>query len=529
MPAKNIVTASSQPVRNNSQVIGRNFIFIGLEVVIVLLSVVSTTVFIARIIGPVRLGYFNLVMWLTTITCSVGSLGIPLTTFKYMGEFLGSGQKEIARAVFFYNLRAQTIIASVLASIGMIAVFTLQTPQHRLFSILLVLNIIPSMVTYVPSQANAAAEKCALNTRGAFVEAVIYVAGVGLSLLLRWDLVGIASGILLSRCVEFAVKTAPVLSSMAGVPRVPLPKEVRRKMFTFSGFSTGLALLQIVVWDRSDIIFLKLLQSDIRQLTFFSVCFSLADRLMQIPQSFANALSATQVASYGRDKNSLFNITSKAVTYVLMGALPILVGAACVGGPFIKVVFGPQYLPAVPVFILVVLFSIPKGITGPGQTLLFTMEDLAFILKWGCVAGLLDVLLDLALIPHHGATGAAWANGIAQTFAASATWSRVLRRYPVEVDTSVLLRLLKATAAMSVIVLAIGLMPLSALAKLGLSIPAGVIGFMIASRVFRLLQHEDRRRLLSFSTAAPAPVRVWVMHLIDFLVPQSPLADALIR
>ena len=330
------MTASSQPPRNNSQVIGRNFIFIGLEVVIVLLSVVTTTVFIARIIGPVRLGYFNLVMWLTTVTCSVGSLGIPLTTFKYMGEFLGSGQKDLARAVFFYNLRAQTVIASTLAGIGMIAVFTIQSPQHRLFSILLVLNIIPSMVTYVPAQANAAAEKCALNTRAAFVEAVIYVAGVGLSLFLGWDLVGIASGILLSRCVEFALKSAPVLSSMAGVSRVPLPKEVRRKMFTFSGFSTGLAVLQIVVWDRSDIIFLKLLQADIRQLTFFSVCFSLADRLMQIPQSFANALSATQVAAYGRDKSSLFNITSKAFNYVLMGALPILVGAACIGGPFYK-------------------------------------------------------------------------------------------------------------------------------------------------------------------------------------------------
>src|SRR5208282_3096867 len=134
---------------------------------------------------------------------------------------------------------------------------------------------------------------------------------------------------------------------------VPLPPDIRRKMFAFSGRSTGLMLLQIVVWGRSDVIFLKLLQSDIRQLAFFSVCFSLIDRLMLPAQAFANSLSATQMAESGRDKTSLFKITSQAFVYILIGALPILVGIACVGGPFIRVVYGPQYIPAIPVFVVV--------------------------------------------------------------------------------------------------------------------------------------------------------------------------------
>src|SRR5579862_6256715 len=99
---------SPMPDRNNAKVIGRNFVFMGLEVLITLVCTLLTTVVIARVIGPTRLGYFNLIFWLTSITCSVGSLGIPLTTFKYMGEFLGGGKKELARAVFFYNLWAQT-------------------------------------------------------------------------------------------------------------------------------------------------------------------------------------------------------------------------------------------------------------------------------------------------------------------------------------------------------------------------------------------------------------------------------------
>jgi O-antigen/teichoic acid export membrane protein len=516
---------ASTLVPGNAKVIGRNFIFMGLEVVITLVCTLLTTVVIARVIGPTRLGYFNLIFWLTSITCSVGSLGIPLTTFKYMGEFLGGGKKELARAVFFYNLWAQTVIACVLTAIGMVAVFTLVDPAYRVCSILLVLSMVPNMITFVPSQANSAAEDAALNTRGAFVGAIVYVVAVAASLLLGWNLIGIAAGVLLYRTAELAVKTVPVLKSMKSVPKLPLPREIRKRMFSFSGLSTGLMILQIVIWDRSDIIFLKLLQPDIRQLAFFSVCFSVADRLMRMPQTFANALSATQMAEYGRDKDRLFRMTSKASTYVLLGALPILIGLACIGGPFVRVMYGPQYLPAIPVFIVVALLSIPRAILTPAQTLLYSAEDLGFVLKWGCVAAAINVLLDLTLIPSHGALGAAWANGVAQTIAAVTIWGRVLVRYPVRIDMPVLLRLAAATLAMAIVVLSIVAMPLSPLLKLSIAVPAGAIVFLITSRLFMVLQKDDRRRLLQFSALLPTPISSSFNRLVDFLIPQPAVVE----
>ena len=511
---------------SNAKVIGRNFIFLGLEVVITLVCTLLTTVAIARVIGPTRLGYFNLIFWLTSITCSVGSLGIPLTTFKYMGEFLGGGRKELARAVFFYNLWAQTVIASVLTAAGMIAVFTIVNPEYRSCAVLLVLSMVPNMITFVPSQANSAAEDAALNTRGAFVGAMVYVVAVAASLLLGWNLIGIAAGVLLYRSAELAVKLVPVLKSMEAVRSVPLPVDIRKRMFSFSGLSTGLMILQIVIWDRSDIIFLKLLQPDIRQLAFFSVCFNVADRLMRVPQTFANALSATQMAEYGRDKDRLFRMTSKASTYVLLGALPILIGVACIGGPFVRVMYGSQYLPAIPVFIVVALLSIPKAILTPAQTLLYSAEDLGFVLKWGCVAAAINVLLDLALIPSHGAIGAAWANGVAQTFAAVSIWGRVLVRYPVRIDMPVLLRLSAATLAMAVVVLGIVAMPFSALMKLGVAIPVGAIVFLVTSRLFMVLQKDDRRRLLVFSALLPTAVGSSLKRLVNFLIPQPPVVES---
>jgi O-antigen/teichoic acid export membrane protein len=497
----------------------------GLEVAITLLVTLSTSIYIARVIGPTKLGYFNLVFWLVNIACTVGSLGIPLTTFKYLGEFLGGGKKDLARAVFFYSLRAQTLISCILTAISMIAALTMVDHLYRLCSALLVLSMLPNMVTFVPSQANTAAENSKLNTRGAFAGAIVYVIVVVLSLTMGWNLVGIAAGILLSRVVELVIKIIPVLKLVEDVPRIPLPPEIRKRMFTFSGLSTGLLLVQIIVWDRSDVIFLKLLQTDIRQLAFFSVCFSLADRLVLPVQAFANALAATQMAEYGRNKARLFKITSLAFVYVLMGALPIMVGIACVGAPFIRVVYGAQYLPAIPVFFVVALLSIPKAVLTPAQTLLYSTEDVGFVLKCGLVASVLNIVLDIALIPRYGAIGAAYVNGITQSLAVLAIWMRVWIRYPVRPNMLVLLRLAAATAAMAIVVLAIVATPLHAPLKLAVAIPAGAIAFLLAGRALGMWQHDDKRRLLLVSNMVPLPVRRIYEQLVELLVSPSPVVD----
>jgi len=183
--------------------------------------------------------------------------------------------------------------------------------------------------------------------------------------------------------------------------------------------------------------------------------------------------------------------------------------------------YGPQYLPAIPVFIVVALLSIPRAILTPAQTLLYSAEDLGFVLKWGCMAAAINVLLDLALIPRYGALGAAWANGLAQTFAAITIWGRVLVRYPVRINGPVLLRLSAATLAMAVVVLGIVATPFDPLMKLIAAVPAGVIVFLVTSRMLAVLQKDDRRRLLQLSALLPAPVGSSFNRLVDFLVPQT--------
>src|SRR5206468_6574164 len=114
--------------------IGWNTLWIGMEAGAALLTAVATSVAVARTLGPAKLGYFNFVLWLCGMSASLGSLGIPITTSKYMAEFLGRGDPGVARAVFFATLRAQTIVAVCIALIEGALVFTVFDPAYRLIS-----------------------------------------------------------------------------------------------------------------------------------------------------------------------------------------------------------------------------------------------------------------------------------------------------------------------------------------------------------------------------------------------------------
>jgi O-antigen/teichoic acid export membrane protein len=129
------------------------------------------------------------------------------------------------------------------------------------------------------------------------------------------------------------------------------------------------------------------------------------------------------------------------------------------------------------------------------------------------------------LIPHQGAIGAAFANGITQSFAVAVLWHRVLTRYPVRLDRSALLRLSTATIAMAIALLSITKMPFGDIAKLAVAVPCGTIVFLIVARAVHLFQKDDRRRLLMLSAFVPGPARLLYEQLVDFMVWNSPAAE----
>jgi O-antigen/teichoic acid export membrane protein len=493
-------------------------VWASLELLLDVVAALYTTVAVARTFGPTRLGYFNYVYWLANISAQVGSLGLPLTTFKYMGEHLGAGQPGLARSVFLYTLRLQVALSSAIVLVGVPLAWYFVLPEYRLISALLVLAVVPQMVTFIPSMANTAFQDFRANAHGGFVGIVVNAVIIALSLHFGWGLTGVAFGVVISRTAELIVKIAPILPWLRRTVSIPLSIELHRRMLSFSGHGTGLMLLSIVIWDRSDVVMLKLFQPDVRQIAFFSISFSLLERLMILPQAFGRALGATQMFESGRDRPRLLRMTATAARYTLLGSLPLFLGSVCLSGPVIRVVYGRQYLPAISVFGLAALFAVSKAILAPANTLLYSSGDTGFLLKWSCLCAAVEIGVDLALIPHYAAIGAAIGNGAAQTLAALGIWWRAVSHFKVELEFRRLASVACSAAIMAIVTLLSIRQINSDIVKLIVGPAIGFVSYTASLRLMSALDDHDRNRLLQLAQRLPSPLQHSARRILEFVL-----------
>jgi O-antigen/teichoic acid export membrane protein len=401
--------------------------------------------------------------------------------------------------------------------VGVVLAWFFVLPEYRWVSIWLVIGVIPQVVTNIPSNANNARQDFRANAHGGFVGIILNAIIIFLSLHFGWGLLGVSVGVVISRTVEMLIKMLPVSIWLRSVRKIPMPSDLYKRMVSFSARGTGMMLLSIIVWDRSDVILLKMLQSDIRQIAFFSVSFSLVERLMILPQAFGRALSATQMSEFGRDSSRLLRITATAARYTLLGSLPLLIGSACLSAPAIRLLYGSQYVAAIPVFGLAAMFAVSKAMISPGNSLLYAQEDITFLLKWSCVSAIVEIIIDATLIPHHGAIGAAIGNGVAQGLAAAGIWTRVVRHFKVELDVHSLVRVAIATVIMAAGVL-LGIHNIhSDVGRMILGPLLGAAIFIVALRLVSVLDTDDRVRLLSLTQRLPKALYLPVRTVVEFV------------
>jgi O-antigen/teichoic acid export membrane protein len=511
------------PFKHNSRIVAKNAAWSGLEVVFAFGSNFITTVLVARIIGyddigKARLGTYQYIVWLTTVTLAMGSFGLPATTRKYMAEYLNNGKPEVARATYLSTLKIQTYLSLCAAAVGFLLVCWLGDRHYFLASMLLVLAIVPRLISTIPSQANNACEVTRRNTTASMAGIGVMTPVSVLSLLLGWDFVGLSAAVLAGACLECALKLRGVEQWLGGVPRGAVAPDLRKRMLTYSGQELALLLLNLLVWDRSDIMILKALNPDRRQIVFFSIPFSLAERGLGFPTLFAGALGFTVMAQYGRDRSRLGHMTVDSARYSFLIALPLLVGVACVSQPLIFLLYPTGYAPMVSTLVIVALMAIPKALVTAPTFFLQSFERQGFLVVWGCVCGLVDLALDVLLVRRYGANGAAFANGTAQTLAALGIWIYVWRKYHLDLRLGIWGRIVISGAIMAAGVLGV-LRVVPGTVGLFVSVAVGAALWIIGLRLTAAVSPEDAARLLSISGQFPAAVRPRWRSLIVWLVP----------
>jgi hypothetical protein len=191
------------------------------------------------------------------VLTNTGGSGLAFATGKFMSQFVATDQLGLARAVYNFTYKYQ-LLGAVVATVGGVSgVWFFGDKHFRVMACILVLSIVPGAMSWVPAQANLAFEQLSKNAQSAFGYIFAYSAVILLTLYFHWDLVGIASASLVGRIVEVVLRTIPLHAKLRGLPLEPLPIEIAKLVRRFCFQAMGIQFLMAVVWNRSELIFLR--------------------------------------------------------------------------------------------------------------------------------------------------------------------------------------------------------------------------------------------------------------------------------
>jgi O-antigen/teichoic acid export membrane protein len=264
-------------------------------------------------------------------------------------------------------------------------------------------------------------------------------------------------------------------------------------------------ILALVVWDRSEFILLKYLCPDIRQIAFYSVAFSMGERLLIGASIFTSASNATIFAQYGRDKSRLPDITAVTFRYLVLISFPLHIIASGLAIPVLLLLYGKKYIGATTIVALAPLLCMPKAFMAPVRGLLESTERQGIIVWATVLAGAIDVAVAWALIPRYGAVGAGIGSGMAQMTAVGLMWAICIHLYKIKLPWFFTVKMLLASIASALVArtIAIHFPPLASILLGG---TAAVFVLLLLMYLTSALTKEDRDRLDVLTTMLPGPV-----------------------
>jgi O-antigen/teichoic acid export membrane protein len=295
-------------------------------------------------------------------------------------------------------------------------------------------------------------------------------------------------------------------------------------MISFAWQSVTTMLVSLIVWERSEVLFLKPLCPDINQMSYYSVAFSMVDRLLLVSTIFGGATATTIFVQYGRDKSRLPLITATTFRYLSLMALPLHFVAVSLAVPALLGILGTKWAGAAAVATIAPLLCLPKAFVRPAQSILQSFERQSFVIWATVIAGVVDWSTAWALVRTHGAVGACIASGAAQVTAVGLMWAVSIKLYKVRLPWLFVgkVALVSAVASIAAHYVAVQFAPLWGFV---LGAVASVIVFLILFYLLRVLEEEDRTRFEMLTRMLPGRLAQPASRVLSLMVPAA-RADA---
>jgi O-antigen/teichoic acid export membrane protein len=481
-------------------------------------------ILVARYLGPADMGRYAFLMWLIDLIVTALCTGLPTTLTRYTAEALAGDQPWIAgvllRAIARWQFAASLAASALLAAAGWAPWVD---PQWRML-LLLGAASIPSLVLSASlagflagMQAFGLQARLARLAVGQLVLQVSLVLGVVTADLGTPGIVGahlIANSVYVVAAAHFARRLGQKRGAFDRSEA--LPERTRQDVLRYARDLIYLVLLDAIVWQRSEVVFLQQFSTS-AEVAYYAVAFGLVFQVSRIPYQASTVVFPAFAESVGRGGSAaLGDLHVKSLRVMVLIGAPIFVGLAVVAPQLVLLLYGASYAPAAPVLRILALGGLISSFALASPAVLHATKATRLLVRQALIAAGVDIGVAVVLTPLFGALGAALANTTAQGVASILVIAVVVRLTARQLVPGPLARILGASVVMGCLAV-VPLALASGSAGLAGSVAVGVIGYVVALRLFRALTSEDADRLMALWRAWPSWLRSRADRLAAFL------------
>jgi O-antigen/teichoic acid export membrane protein len=391
----------------------RNTAWYGLVTGVGLVSGLVMSIILARGLGPALMGDLSYVTWAERTLTAVATLGYTFATVRYTAEAFARGDVAGGWGIVRLFLRRQLVTAALVTLLAAPLILGLAPRDLRAPLMVVVATLFLITIEGIYTHALQGAQRYDVTARTSTIKMALQLVVAVLAVTYDTHLVTLLGGMALTLVVSCLIQRRRVLTvyqSGMNAPPATMTPDVRAYLLPLS----IVAVLDAIVWDRSEVFFLGLYASS-EDIAYYSLAFGLATRIMIIPAIAVGALLPAFSALHGRgDPEEFGRLYQTVLRYVALVGAPLAALVAALAPALVAWLYGDDYLPAAPLVGILAAVAVVSALRQVAWAALRGVGDRRCALTATAVAAAVNLGLAALLIPAWTTVGAVIANTAAQ-------------------------------------------------------------------------------------------------------------------
>lgn len=484
-------------MENTTKVL-RNSFWNTLNTLVNFLAIMVLSIAVARLLGPNSAGVYNFFTWLLNSLIIISIFGGNLTIIKYSSQFLEEGYSKVG-GFFRWFTAFQVGFTLIIATLTYLIFFQLNIleadfEKSKIYILWVILSLLPAVLVNSLSSLMQGLQRykeifwvslySAFFTIPLTLITLLSIKDIELLLIINF------LNYILTLIIYFILLKDILLKGLFR-SSLKLEKDNKKQILLYAISIYLIAIIDSVVWQKSEVFFLGILSTS-DQVAYYSLAYGLASSLiLVIAASFSSVLLPIYSQLYIKNasesiKRGYYNSTKLVAAIVI----PLSFGLVVIAPTLVNFLYGAEYIGMIPV-LGVLLVSITLGaIAGSGSALVYSANKQWFIIKLGLILAVLNIILDLILIPKYMAVGAALANVAVQSLGVIIGIIYIVKVLKVRFPLQDVLKIFFASMIM-VLILILSPFNRESVYFLGYALILGVIVYAFFGYLLRVLNEED--------------------------------------